>query len=74
MEMNVSCPHCGNTKLVSRPSTRPNHPFHWHCPTCGESSRNPTATLGPTPRTNFAVGLAMVVGFFTVLVCYLILS
>jgi hypothetical protein len=73
MEINLSCPHCGNPSVELHPPDSVHPQAHWRCPACGEKCRNPGAKIGPAARANFAVGLAAILGFFTVLICYLLM-
>ena len=73
MEINLSCPHCGNPRVEMHPPDAAYPHARWHCPACGESCRNPGARIGPAARANFAVGLAVILGLFTVLICYLLM-
>jgi uncharacterized Zn finger protein len=72
MKKQVSCPHCGSRNVeVGRAKTAGSLPV-CVCRECGESSRELAGKLGPDGTVNYKVGLAMLVGFFTALICYLL--
>lgn len=72
MVKHISCPRCGNRDVRLQSPESVGKRAEWRCAACAESCSDPAASIGPRNQTNFAVGLAMVVSLFALLICYLL--